>query len=86
MSERDRIDRAVAAASRVLSDRMALACGIDAEDQWKLHGSDFIQDAAAAIAAYNLTMLAAPEAPQPQQPDFVESTWPERGDGGTEAW
>jgi hypothetical protein len=42
---------AISRAGRVLADRSADACGVDREDNWKVYGHDFIEDARAAIAA-----------------------------------
>ena len=50
----------VVAAARVLSQRNAEQCGIDADDMWKQYGEDFIADAQAALdAAGGPELLAA---------------------------
>ena len=41
----------IAKAARVLSDRAAESCGINAEDQWKIYAEDFKDDARAILAA-----------------------------------
>ena len=41
----------IAKAARVLSDRAAESCGIDAEDQWKIYAEVFKDDARAMLAA-----------------------------------
>lgn len=41
----------LAEAGRVLADRNADACGVDREDNWKIYGNDFIEDARAVLAA-----------------------------------
>jgi len=42
---------AISRAGRVLADRNADACGVDREDNWKVYGQDFIEDALAALIA-----------------------------------
>jgi hypothetical protein len=37
--------------ARALADRSADACNVNREDNWKIYGDDFIEDARAAIAA-----------------------------------
>jgi hypothetical protein len=37
--------------ARALADRSADACNVNREDNWKIYGNDFIEDARAAIAA-----------------------------------
>ena len=49
----------VVAAARVLSQRNAEQCGIDAADMWKQYGEDFIADAQAALNAAALAELLA---------------------------
>lgn len=44
-------DAMVVAAARVLNARLAEACNINADDQWKIHGDDFKEDARAALQA-----------------------------------
>lgn len=44
-------DAMVSAAARVLNDRQAQACGVDKDDQWKIYGQDFIEDARAMLEA-----------------------------------
>lgn len=39
------------AAARALAERSAAQCGVDAEDNWKIYGEDFIADAEAALNA-----------------------------------
>ena len=46
----------VVAAARALNSRAAEQCNVDPEDQWKVYGEAFLQDAEAA-----LTAAAAPE-------------------------
>lgn len=41
----------VSKAARVLNDRQAEACGVDKDDQWKVYGHDFIEDARAMLNA-----------------------------------
>lgn len=41
----------VIVAARVINQRVADTCGIDAEDQWKLYGNDILEDAKAALDA-----------------------------------
>lgn len=44
-------DRMASKAGRVLADRYADQCGVDREDNWKIYGSDFIEDARAMLIA-----------------------------------
>ena len=44
-------DAMVSAAARVLNNRQAEACGVDKDDQWKVYGEDFIEDARAMLTA-----------------------------------
>ena len=44
-------DKMVLIAARVMSDRQADACNIDKEDQWKVYGQNFIDDARAMLEA-----------------------------------
>ena len=41
----------VSTAARVLNDRQADACNVDRDDQWKIYGQDFIEDAEAMLRA-----------------------------------
>jgi hypothetical protein len=48
-------DKMVLIAARVMSDRQADACNVNKEDQWKVYGQDFIDDARAMLeAAHNI--------------------------------
>ena len=38
-------------AARVLNNRAAEACGIDADDQWMIHADEFLDDAQAMLDA-----------------------------------
>jgi hypothetical protein len=55
-----RLDTQVTAAARVLANRSADQCGVNRDDNWKVYGQDFIDDARAALEA-------ARAAPQPQE-------------------
>lgn len=47
-------------AARVLNKRAAEACGIDADDQWMIHGDEFLDDAQAMLDASGaMNLLAA---------------------------
>ncbi len=41
----------VSAAGRALADRSAQLCNVDAEDNWKIYGGDYIEDARVALIA-----------------------------------
>ena len=52
MSQRKPLtDEMVVAAARMLNERQADACGVDKDDQWKMYGQDFIEDARAMLEA-----------------------------------
>jgi len=44
-------DKMILVAARVMNDRQADACNVDKDDQWKIYGQDFIDDARAALEA-----------------------------------
>ena len=49
-------DEQVLAGARVLNNRMAEQCGVDADDQWTLYADDFKADARAMLeAAHGVT-------------------------------
>jgi hypothetical protein len=41
----------VVAAARALCSQYAITCNVDKDDAWKVYGSDFLQDAEAALKA-----------------------------------
>lgn len=49
----------VVAAARALNKRCADACGIDAEDQWKIYGAEFLEDAQFVLDAAGASDLLA---------------------------
>lgn len=44
-------DAQVSAAGRALADRSAAECNVDKDDNWKVYGHDFIEDARLALTA-----------------------------------
>ena len=49
----------VVAAARVLAQRAAAQCNVDAEDNWKVYGEDYLQEAEAALNAAGAPELLA---------------------------
>jgi hypothetical protein len=53
-------DKMIYVAACVMNDRQAEACNVDKDDQWKIYGQDFIEDARAMLeAAHGITASEA---------------------------
>jgi hypothetical protein len=60
----------VVAAARVLAQRAAAQCNVDAEDNWKVYGEDYLREAEAALNA-----AGAPELLEALQQAKAEIEW-----------
>jgi hypothetical protein len=45
-------ERAISAAARAISDKIAKTCGVDPHDNWAIYGSDTIEDCRLIIETY----------------------------------
>ena len=50
-------DAQILAAARALANRCAEVCGVDFDDNWNLHGSDFMAEARVAFTAAGLLRM-----------------------------